>query len=209
MNNGFLGEGARHGASRFAAFTFALVLLSGAGALLTSCGHEPEKATPPSNTEVAASSNDKASDSKADSDADAKADADKDAAAKAEAEAKAKEEEAAKAKHQGAYVTAIRNGGGADGLAAAAQTKLVGAGLAEDTHTYGLDSYAGGLAPATVVYVKGTGDDAADVKAEAEKMVAALGVGSVQTFNQAAAGGETMDGTDILVIIGQDALGTL
>ena len=65
------------------------------------------------------------------------------------------------------------------------------------------------LAPATVVYVKGTGDDAADVKAEAEKMVAALGVGSVQTFDQAAAGGETMDNTDILVVIGQDAVGAL
>ncbi len=207
MHNGLLSDGARHGASRFAAFAFALVLLSGAGALLASCGHEPEKATPPSNTETTATPNDKATDSKADSDADSKAEADKDA--KAEAEAKAKEEEAAKAKHQGAYVTAIRNGGGADGLAAAAQTKLVGAGLAADTHTYSLDSYAGGLAPTTVVYVKGTGDDAADVKAEAEKMVAALGVGSVQTFDQAAAGGETMDGTDILVIVGQDAVGTL
>lgn len=209
MNNGLLHQNARRSASRLMAIAFSLALMTSAGVLLSSCGHEPEKATPPSNTETTASNNSSNTTSDEKSSDDAKADAEKEAADKAAAEAKAKEEEAAKAKHQGAYVTAIRNGGGADGLAAAAQTKLVGAGLAADTHTYSLDSYAGGLAPATVVYVKGTGDDAADVKAEAEKMVAALGVGSVQTFDQAAAGGETMDNTDILVVIGQDAVGAL
>ena len=92
----------------------------------------------------------------------------------------------------------------------AAQAKLVAAGLTEGNHTYALDSYAiaGGLAPTTVVYVKGTGDDAADIKAEAEKVVSALGLGSVQTFDEATAG-ESMDGFDIFVIVGKDALDTL
>ena len=127
------------------------------------------------------------------------------------ADEKANQDDSAKAaKHQGAYAIAIRNGGGADGLAGAAQAKLVAAGLTEDNHTYALDSYAiaGGLAPTTVVYVKGTGDDAADVKEEAEKVVSALGLGSVQTFDEATAG-ESMDSFDIFVIVGKDALGTL
>ena len=207
MNNGLSREGARHSASRLAAIAFTIALMASAGALLSSCGHEPEKATPPANTETTASSN-SSNASKADSDDTQKADADKEAADKTADEQKAKEEQEAKSKHQGAYVTAIRNGGGVDGLAAAAQAKLVAAGLAEDTHTYSLDSYTNGLAPTTVVYVKGTGDDAADVKAEAEKVVAALGAGSVQTFDQTAAG-ESMDAIDILVIVGQDAAATL
>ena len=54
----------------------------------------------------------------------------------------------------------------------------------------------------------GTGDDAADVKEEAEKVVSALGLGSVQTFDETTAG-ESMDSFDIFVIVGKDALGTL
>ena len=196
MNNGFTHNQARIPAARVTGFALATLLLVCGAFLLTSCGHEPEKATPPAQTETqntnAASTG---ANEKATSTEEGNAD-------------KAADEKAAK--HQGAYAIAIRNGGGADGLAGAAQAKLVAAGLTEDNHTYALDSYAiaGGLAPTTVVYVKGTGDDAADVKEEAEKVVSALGLGSVQTFDEATAG-ESMDSFDIFVIVGKDALGTL
>lgn len=199
MNNGFTHNQARIPAARTTGFALATLLLVCGAFLLTSCGHEPEKATPPAQTETqntnAASTgaNEKATSTEEGSDE------------------KASQDDSAKAaKHQGAYAIAIRNGGGADGLAGAAQAKLVAAGLTEDNHTYALDSYAiaGGLAPTTVVYVKGTGDDAADVKEEAEKVVSALGLGSVQTFDEATAG-ESMGNFDIFVIVGKDALGTL
>lgn len=199
MNNGFTHNQARIPAARTTGFALATLLLVCGAFLLTSCGHEPEKATPPAQTETqntnAASTgaNEKATSTEEGNDE------------------KASQDDSAKAaKHQGAYAIAIRNGGGADGLAGAAQAKLVAAGLTEDNHTYALDSYAiaGGLAPTTVVYVKGTGDDAADVKEEAEKVVSALGLGSVQTFDEATAG-ESMDSFDIFVIVGKDALGTL
>ena len=191
MNNGFTHNQARIPAARTTGFALATLLLVCGAFLLTSCGHEPEKATPPAQTETQNTN-------AASTDANEKA-----ASAEEGGSAKA-------AKHQGAYAIAIRNGGGADGLAGAAQAKLVAAGLTEDNHTYALDSYAiaGGLAPTTVVYVKGTGDDAADVKEEAEKVVSALGLGSVQTFDEATAG-ESMDSFDIFVIVGKDALGTL
>ena len=171
---------------------------------MTSCGHEPEKATPPAQTET---QNANAASSGANEKA---ASTEEDNADKAADEKAGQDDSAKAAKHQGAYAIAIRNGGGADGLAGAAQAKLVAAGLTEDNHTYALDSYAiaGGLAPTTVVYVKGTGDDAADVKEEAEKVVSALGLGSVQTFDETTAG-ESMDSFDIFVIVGKDALGTL
>lgn len=199
MNNGFTHNQARIPAARTTGFALATLLLVCGAFLLTSCGHEPEKATPPAQTETqntnaaSTSANEKATSTEEGNDE------------------KANQDDSAKAaKHQGAYAIAIRNGGGADGLAGAAQAKLVAAGLTEDNHTYALDSYAiaGGLAPTTVVYVKGTGDDAADVKEEAEKVVSALGLGSVQTFDEATAG-ESMNSFDIFVIVGKDALGTL
>lgn len=199
MNNGFTHNQARIPAARVTGFALATLLLVCGAFLLTSCGHEPEKATPPAQTET---QNTNAASTGAN---------EKAASAEEGSDEKANQDDSAKAaKHQGAYAIAIRNGGGADGLAGAAQAKLVAAGLTEDNHTYALDSYAiaGGLAPTTVVYVKGTGDDAADVKEEAEKVVSALGLGSVQTFDEATAG-ESMNSFDIFVIVGKDALGTL
>lgn len=195
MNNEFTHNQARIPATRTTGFALAILILVCSASLLSSCGHEPEKATPPAQTETQSANAASTEAGNADKAADEKA---------------SQDESAKTAKHQGAYAIAIRNGGGADGLAGAAQTKLVAAGLTEDNHTYALDSYAiaGGLAPTTVVYVKGTGDDAADVKAEAEKVVSALGLGSVQTFDEATAG-ESMDEFDIFVIVGKDALGTL
>ena len=206
MNNGFTHNQTRIPAARATGFALAILLLVCSASLLSSCGHEPEKATPPAQTETqSANAASTEAGKEATSTSTEEGNADK------TADEKAGQDDSAKtAKHQGAYAIAIRNGGGADGLAGAAQAKLVAAGLTEDNHTYALDSYAiaGGLAPTTVVYVKGTGDDAADVKAEAEKVVSALGLGSVQTFDEATAG-ESMDGFDIFVIVGKDALGTL
>lgn len=199
MNNGFTHNQARIPAARVTGFALATLLFVCGAFLLTSCGHEPEKATPPAQTET---QNTNAASTSTNKEA---------ASAEEGNDEKANQDDSAKAaKHQGAYAIAIRNGGGADGLAGAAQAKLVAAGLTEDNHTYALDSYAiaGGLAPTTVVYVKGTGDDAADVKEEAEKVVSALGLGSVQTFDEATAG-ESMNSFDIFVIVGKDALGTL
>lgn len=204
MNNEFIHNQARIPAARTTGFALAILLLVCGASFLTSCGHEPEKATPPAQTET---QNANAASTSANKDS---ASTEEDNADKTTDEKANQDDSAKAAKHQGAYAIAIRNGGGADGLAGAAQAKLVAAGLTEDNHTYALDSYAvaGGLAPTTVVYVKGTGDDAADVKAEAEKVVSALGLGSVQTFDEATAG-ESMDGFDIFVIVGKDALGTL
>lgn len=204
MNNGFTHNQARIPAARTTGFALATLLLVCGAFLLTSCGHEPEKATPPAQTE-AQSTNAASAETSKEATSTEGGNVDK------AADEKANQDDSAKtAKHQGAYAIASRNGGGADGLAGAAQTKLVAAGLTEDNHIYVLDSYAvaGGLAPTTIVYVKGTGDDAADIKAEAEKVVSALGLGSVQTFDEATAG-ESMDSFDIFVIVGKDALGTL
>lgn len=204
MNNGFTHTQAHIPAARATFFALAILLLVCGASLLSSCGHEPEKATPPAQTEAQSTN---AASAEASKEATSTEGGNVDKAA----DEKASQDDSAKAaKHQGAYAIAIRNGGGADGLAGAAQAKLVAAGLTEDNHTYALDSYAiaGGLAPTTVVYVKGTGDDAADVKEEAEKVVSALGLGSVQTFDEATAG-ESMDSFDIFVIVGKDALGTL
>lgn len=206
MNNGFTHNQARIPAARATGFALAILLLACGASLLSSCGHEPEKATPPAQTETQSANAASTETSK-----EATPTSTEEGNADKTADEKASQDDSAKtAKHQGAYAIAIRNGGGADGLAGAAQAKLVAAGLAEDNHAYALDSYAiaGGLAPTTVVYVKGTGDDAADVKAEAEKVVSALGLGSVQTFDEATAG-ESMDSFDIFVIVGKDALGTL
>lgn len=204
MNNGFTHTQAHIPAARATGFALAILLLVCGASLLSSCSHEPEKATPPAQTE-AQSTNAASAETSKEATSTEGGNVDK------AADEKANQDDSAKtAKHQGAYAIAIRNGGGADGLAGAAQTKLVAAGLTEDNHTYALDSYAvaGGLAPTTIVYVKGTGDDAADIKAEAEKVVSALGLGSVQTFDEATAG-ESMDSFDIFVIVGKDALGTL
>ena len=204
MNNGFTHTQAHIPAARATGFALAILLLVCGASLLSSCNHEPEKATPPAQTE-AQSTNAASAETSKEATSTEGGNVDK------AADEKANQDDSAKtSKHQGAYAIAIRNGGGADGLAGAAQTKLVAAGLTEDNHTYALDSYAvaGGLAPTTIVYVKGTGDDAADIKAEAEKVVSALGLGSVQTFDETTAG-ESMASFDIFVIVGKDALSTL
>lgn len=180
MNNGFTHNQARIPAARTTGFALATLLLVCGAFLLTSCGHEPEKATPPAQTETQNTN-------AASTGANEKATSTEEGNADKAADEKASQDDSAKAaKHQGAYAIAIRNGGGADGLAGAAQAKLVAAGLTEDNHTYALDSYAiaGGLAPTTVVYVKGTGDDAADVKEEAEKVVSALGLAACRLLTK-------------------------
>ena len=52
MNNGFTHNQARIPAARVTDFALATLLLVCGAFLLTSCGHEPEKATPPAQTET-------------------------------------------------------------------------------------------------------------------------------------------------------------
>lgn len=52
MNNGFTHNQARIPAARVTGFALATLLLVCGAFLLTSCGHEPEKATPPAQTET-------------------------------------------------------------------------------------------------------------------------------------------------------------
>lgn len=188
---------------RLASAVALCVMMIGGTLLLSSCTSEPEIARPLPEADQSQASKDK--------NEDAEKKAEKEQAAKEAAEAKAQAEaEAAAAakKHEGPYVVAIRNGAGVDGLAANTQVLLESAGLGADTHTYNLGTYlaAGGLLPTTTVFVTGEGDDAADVKAEAEKIVAALGYGTVEAYNPEVAG-EPMDGVNMLLIVGQDSLG--
>ena len=52
VNNGFTHNQARIPAARVTGFALAILLLVCGAFLLTSCGHEPEKATPPAQTEA-------------------------------------------------------------------------------------------------------------------------------------------------------------
>ena len=110
MNNGFTHNQARIPAARVTDFALATLLLVCGAFLLTSCGHEPEKATPPAQTET---QNTNAASTGANEKASSAEEGNVDKAA----DEKASQDDSAKAaKHQGAYAIAIRNGGGADGL---------------------------------------------------------------------------------------------
>lgn len=99
MNNGFTHNQARIPAARTTGFALATLLLVCGAFLLTSCGHEPEKATPPAQTETqntnaaSTSANEKAT-STEEGDADKAAD-----------EKTSQDDSAKAAKHQGAYAT--------------------------------------------------------------------------------------------------------
>ena len=161
---------------------------------LSACGHEPEIATPPADYgQEQTEQQDNAA--KTNDDAEA-ADADKEA----------KEEEAEKPVHEGPFVVSILNAGGADGLAGAAQEKLATDGIEGSNYEISVDSYLAAAMPTTTVYVTGEGDDAEEVRAEADKIAKALG-GEVKTFKSGElAEGTTMDGLDILVLVGADAI---
>lgn len=161
---------------------------------LSACGHEPEIATPPADYgQEQTEQQDNAA--KTNDDAEA-ADADKEA----------KEEEAEKPVHEGPFVVSILNAGGADGLAGAAQEKLAADGIEGSDYEISVDSYLAAVIPTTTVYVTGEGDDAEGVRAEADKIAKALG-GEVKTFKSGElAEGTTMDGLDILVLVGADAI---
>ncbi|WP_294439070.1 LytR C-terminal domain-containing protein [uncultured Slackia sp.] len=161
---------------------------------LSACGHEPEIATPPADYgQEQTEQQDNAA--KTNDDAEA-ADADKEA----------KEEEAEKPVHEGPFVVSILNAGGADGLAGAAQEKLATDGIEGSNYEISVDSYLAAVMPTTTVYVTGEGDDAEEVRAEADKIAKALG-GEVKTFKSGElAEGTTMDGLDILVLVGADAI---
>lgn len=180
---------------------------------LASCGHEPEKATPPaddSQSQVESEQQDAT-----DSTADGSEAADDSATAESQATDASQNDQAAEdnadekkdaAAHKGPFVISVLNAGGADGLAGAAQEKLVSAGMDGDGYQISADSYLGGIVSETTVYVSGEGDDAAAVKAEADKVAKALG-GKVKTFKSGElADGTTMDGLDILVLVGSDAV---
>lgn len=174
---------------------------------LSGCTHEPEIATPPAEDaqqtqsttgqDEANASSDTAEDGQANNDASNSDDSTKDEESDSAAEAKAT--------HEGPFVVSILNAGGADGLAGKAQETLASDGIEGDGYTISVDSYLGGTIAKTTVYVTGEGDDAEAVKAEAEKIAESLG-GTVKTYKDGElAEGTTMDGLDILVLVGADA----
>lgn len=172
---------------------------------LSSCGHEPEIATPPA--DYGQEQNKADENTAAQDDADDSSAADDEVSAQDDASAgDDAANAAAQAGHEGPFVVRILNAGGADGLAGAAQQTLAGAGIAGDNYQISTDSYLAAVLPNTIVYVTGEGDDAAAVRAEADKIAAALG-GEVRTFNAAeVAEGTTMDGLGILVLVGANAI---
>ena len=186
---------------------------------LSACGHEPEIATPPAdygqdqaeqqdatapeNTDANAAEGQTTGE--ANNQATDEADTDDNADADAEAD-KAAEEAEEKPVHEGPFVVSILNAGGADGLAGAAQEKLAADGIEGSDYEISVDSYLAAVMPTTTVYVTGEGDDAEEVRAEADKIAKALG-GEVKTFKSGElAEGTTMDGLDILVLVGADAI---
>lgn len=209
-----------HIAPRFAAILALAVTCMFA---LSACGHEPEIATPPAdygqeqteqqnnattpeNTDADAADATDATDAQAANQTDDQADD----AAKADDDAEAadanKEAEVKKPAHEGPFVVSILNAGGADGLAGAAQEKLAAEGIEGSNYEISVDSYLAAVMPTTTVYVTGKGDDAEEVRAEADKIAKALG-GEVKTFKEGElADGTTMDGLDILVLVGADAV---
>ena len=186
---------------------------------LSACGHEPEIATPPAdygqdqaeqqdatapeNTDANAAEGQTTGE--ANNQATDEADTDDNADADAEAD-KAAEEAEEKPVHEGPFVVSILNAGGADGLAGAAQEKLAADGIEGSDYEISVDSYLAAVMPTTTVYVTGEGDDAEEVRAEADNIAKALG-GEVKTFKSGElAEGTTMDGLDILVLVGADAI---
>ncbi len=188
-----------HQASRIPAILCAAALAACIASGLCACGHEPEKATPPTEGSEQASSTNQSSNTN-----DAK---------EQSSESSGKQTEQAKAETKSteaktSFKIAIRNGGGADGLAGAAQEKIVAAGLDASTHEFNLETYAKSLSETTVAYIKADDENAASIRSEADKIIAAIGAGSVANYDEEAAG-ETMDGYDIFVVIGQDATALL
>lgn len=188
---------------------------------LSACGHEPEIATPPAdygqdqaeqqdatapeNTEANAAEGQTTGEANNQATDEAEADTDDNADADAEAD-KAAEEAEEKPVHEGPFVVSILNAGGADGLAGAAKEKLAADGIEGSDYEISVDSYLAAVMPTTTVYVTGEGDDAEEVRAEADKIAKALG-GEVKTFKSGElAEGTTMDGLDILVLVGADAI---
>lgn len=188
---------------------------------LSACGHEPEIATPPAdygqdqaeqqdatapeNTDANAAEGQTTGEANNQATDEAEADTDDNADADAEAD-KAAEEAEEKPVHEGPFVVSILNAGGADGLAGAAQEKLAADGIEGSDYEISVDSYLAAVMPTTTVYVTGEGDDAEEVRAEADKIAKALG-GEVKTFKSGElAEGTTMDGLDILVLVGADAV---
>ena len=188
---------------------------------LSACGHEPEIATPPAdygqdqaeqqdatapeNTDANAAEGQTTGEANNQATDEAEADTDDNADADAEAD-KAAEEAEEKPVHEGPFVVSILNAGGADGLAGAAQEKLAADGIEGSDYEISVDSYLAAVMPTTTVYVTGEGDDAEEVRAEADKIAKALG-GEVKTFKEGElAEGTTMDGLDILVLVGADAV---
>lgn len=207
-----------HIAPRFAAILALAVTCLFA---LSACGHEPEIATPPAdygqdqagqqdatapeNTNANAAEGQTTGEANNQATDEAEADTDDNADADAEAD-KAAEEAEEKPVHEGPFVVSILNAGGADGLAGAAQEKLAADGIAGSDYEISVDSYLAAVMPTTTVYVTGEGDDAEEVRAEADKIAKALG-GEVKTFKSGElAEGTTMDGLDILVLVGADAI---
>ena len=181
---------------------------------LSACGHEPEIATPPADYgQDQAEQQDNAANSEGtDEGAEANAAEDQDtsqstdqAADDANVAADNTAESEDEPAHEGPFVVSILNAGGADGLAAAAQEKLAADGIEGSDYEISVDSYLAAVMPTTTVYVTGEGDDAKAVRAEADKIAKALG-GEVKTFETGKlAEGTTMDGLDILVLVGSDA----
>ncbi len=180
--------------SRIPALLCAAALAACIAGGLCACGHEPEKATPPTESAEQTSSTNQSSNTSNGKEADS--------------ENSEKQAEQTKAEAKTSFKIAIRNGGGADGLAGAAQEKIVAAGLDASTHEFNLETYAKSLSETTVAYVKADAENASVIRSEADKVIAAIGAGSVAEYDEAVAG-ETMDGYDIFVVIGQDATALL
>ena len=105
MNNGFTHNQARIPTAHATGFALAILLLVCGASLLSSCGHEPEKATPPAQTETQ-STNAASTEASKETTSTEAGNVDK------TADEKASQDDSAKtAKHQGAYAIAIRNGG--------------------------------------------------------------------------------------------------
>lgn len=176
---------------------------------LSGCTHEPEIATPPAENVQQTQSTTNQDEANASADTAEDSQTNGEAANSGDDSSKAEERDdaaEAKAAHEGPYVISILNAGGADGLAGKAQETLASDGIEGDGYTISVDSYLGGTIAETTVYVSGEGDDAEAVKAEADKVAKSLG-GTVKTYKSGElVEGTTMDGLDILVLVGSDAV---
>ena len=125
------------------AFAFRMLAAFALAALcalaLSSCGHEPEIATPPA--DYGQEQNKADENTAAQDDADDSSAADDEVSAQDDASAgDDAANAAAQAAHEGPFVVRILNAGGADGLAGAAQQTLAGAGIAGDNYQMSTDS---------------------------------------------------------------------